>query len=156
MKIYLLVINIVCLWSRTLGQPSAEAQLQSDTILFGQYYINRGLANMPLILLYDKHRGKEFERVENGREYLIELKAGRFDQYAIDMQALSNGKVYATNKKNHFRLGVNQRDNSGVMELGFIYRFNQDKIYIKVREWADQPNTISAFDSVSTMYVPIH
>ena len=143
------------MWYTAIGQPSSKRQAQSDTIFFGQYYINKGLANLPLISLYDKHTGERLERVENGREYLIELKAGIFDKYEIKMQVLTNGTVFPTNQKNHYRLVVNQTDKLGFMKLRFVDQFKQDKIYLRIREWEDQPETITVFDSVSTMNLSI-
>ncbi|MDO1445773.1 hypothetical protein Q0590_05900 [Rhodocytophaga aerolata] len=69
---------------------------RADTIRFGQYYLDNAQANFPLILVYDSKTGQQLDKVENGKEYIIELKAGKFNHYHIKAEALNNGKVVKT------------------------------------------------------------
>ena len=133
---------------------------RTDTIRFGQYYLDNGQANFPLILVYDSKTGQQLDKVENGKEYIIELKAGKFNHYRIKAEALNNGKVVKTKKHNQFRLQVKQADKQPFMKLKCTYLFEQDQIFLQIREWKDSTRTayeesITQFDPVSILWIAI-
>lgn len=140
--------------------PATQGVSRTDTIRFGQYYIDKGQATLPLVSVYDRETGQQLDEVVNGKKYVIELKAGKFDYYTIKAEVITNGKVVQTKKHNQFRLQGKQSNEQPFMKLKCTYLFKQDQIYLQIREWKDSTRTayqesITLFDPVSILWIAI-
>ena len=109
------------------------------TIKFGQYYINNGEANLPVMEVYDLKNQVSLSSLNNKKDYLIEVKSGPFDRYEATAEVLtSNGKVKKLKGSNQFLLTASKKNNGEMLELKVTHDLKGDVVYLNMREWTDK------------------
>lgn len=134
----LLVIVAFCTFNANAGTLNVAV---ADTIKFGQYYIDKGEANYPLIQVREASKQERISALKNGKATLVEVKSGLFDKYPATAEIrTSNGKVEKTNGKNQFLITANKHKEN-LVELKVTHDLQGDVIYLKTREWTSKDKT---------------
>jgi len=139
-KIYLILSIAVALFT-VKAKAETMNMVIADTIKFGQYYIDNGEANLPLIQIYDVKKQEELPALKNGKATLVEVKSGLFDKYPATAEILTpNGKVKMGKEKNQFLITAN-KDREELLEFKLTHDLQGDTIYLKTREWTNTDKT---------------
>jgi len=126
--------------------PFAQAKaatintVAGDTIIikFGEYYIDKGEANLPLMQIIDKKTQTNVISLKNKDEILIEVNSGLFNKYETKADVVSSNGTAKKLKGNQFLLTPNRKNNKEMLELKVTHDLKGDVVFVITREWADK------------------
>lgn len=124
------------------GQNSKQVESPKDTLKFGQFYIENGEANIPLLQVVDLKTNKSIIALKSNKWHKIKLTTGLFDKYISHASIQSeNGQIKKTNKRYVYRIKA-QKSNIKLLELKVEYNLEGDTIIYITREHKTLDDTI--------------